>query len=85
MGWEVGRGSVSGVPNPEEVGHQCDSGECEAGREMMRLLLREGVAAPGQNEDGEGSEGRAGGRGMRTALGSWSSYSTCRSEDQLQG
>lgn len=69
MEWEVGRGSVFGVPNPEEVGHQCDSGECEVGQEMVCLQLREGVAVLGQNEDGEGSEGKAGERGMRTVYG----------------
>lgn len=34
---------------------------------MVSLLLREGVAVREQNEDEEGSEGKAGGRGMRTA------------------
>lgn len=65
--WEVGRGSVFGVPNPEEVGHRCDSRECAVGQEMKCLLLREGVAGPGQTEDGEGSEGREAGKGARTA------------------
>lgn len=69
MEWQVGRGSVFEVPNPEEVGHRCDSRECEVGQELQCLLLREGIAAPGQSEDGEGSEGRAGGRGVRTACG----------------
>lgn len=67
--WEVGRGSVFGVPNPEEVGHRCDSRECAVGQEMKCLLLREGVAGPGRTEDGEGSEGREAGRGVRTACG----------------
>lgn len=83
MEWEVERGSVFGVPNPEEVGHRCDSRECEVGQEMVSLLLREGVAVREQNEDGEGSEGKACGRGMRTALGSWSSYSLCQAAVQL--
>lgn len=83
MEWEVERGSVFGVPNPEEVGHRCDSRECEVEQEMVSLLLREGVAVREQNEDGEGSEGKAGGRGMRTALGSWSSYSPCQAAVQL--
>lgn len=72
MEWEVGRGSVFGVPNPEVVEHQCDSRdsrECEVGQEMACLLLREGVALPGRTEDGEGSEGKVGGRGMKTACG----------------
>lgn len=67
--WEVGRGSVFGFPNPEVVGHLCDSKECAVGQEMKCLLLREGVAGPGQSEDGEGSEGREAGRGVRTACG----------------
>lgn len=36
---------------------------------MISLLLREGVAVLEQNEDEEGSEGKADGRGMRTAYG----------------
>lgn len=67
--WEVGRGSVFGVPNPEEVGHRCDSREYAVGQEMKCLLLREGVAGPGQTEDGEGSEEREAGAGARTACG----------------
>lgn len=84
MEWVVEKGSVFGAPNPEEVGHRCDSRECEVGQEMLSLLLREGVAVREQNEDGEGSEEKAGGRGMRTALGSWS-YSPCEAAVQLWG
>lgn len=83
MQWEVGRGSVFEVPSPEGVGHRYDSKECEVGQEKKRLLPREGVAAPGQNVDGEGSEGKAGGRGVRTARGSWSSGSRCQAAGQL--
>lgn len=81
--WQVGRGSVFEVPNPEEVGRRCDSRECEAGQELKCLLLRQGIAAPGQNGDAEGSEGRAGGTGVRTALGSWSADSRCQGAGQL--
>lgn len=81
--WEVGRGSVFGVPNPEEVGHRCDSKECAVGQEMRCLLLREGVAGPGQSEDGEGSEGREAGKGVRTTLGSGFYDSRCQSADPL--
>lgn len=58
----AGRGSVAGGPNPEEAGHRYDSRGCEVEQGVLRLLLREGVAAQEQNGDGEGSEGREGER-----------------------
>lgn len=62
--WEAGRGSGVGGPNPEEAGHQCDSGGCEVGQGVLCLLRKEGVAAQVQNGVGGGSEGREGARGV---------------------
>lgn len=61
--WGVGRGSGVGGPNPEEVGHQCDSAGYEVGQGVLCLLRGQEVAAQEQNGDGGGSEAREGERG----------------------